>query len=205
MPDFFSNNTTPEAVNRGAGRLMYASMSTTFPTAISAVINLSTYAAQTGGGWFDLGSTKGGIQISFNNSEESIDVDQINSDIDTYVTGAEMSVSTTLAETTLDRLAFAWEGDAVTINAVPTTPEKNTAFGPFEDYTQRRLAVGARNTKSGKLRLFVFRKANRAPQDSQIEFNKAGEQQTIPVRFNILPDTSIATVRARYGVAFDQQ
>lgn len=205
MPDFFSNNTTPEAVNRGAGRLMYASISSSFPTEIGDVINLSTYAARTANGWYDLGSTKGGIQISFNNSEEAIDVDQINGDIDTFVTGNEMSVSTSLAESTLDRLSLAWEGDDVTVNAVPTVPEKVTGFGPFESYTQRRLAVGSRNSKSGKLRLFVFRKANRAPQESTIEFNKTGTQQVIPIRFNILPDTSISTVRQRYGQAFDQQ
>lgn len=204
MPDFFSNNTNPEAVNRGAGRLMYAAMSASVPTSIGDVINLSTYAAQASNGWYDLGSTKGGIQISFNNSEESIDVDQINGDIDTFVTGNEMSVSTTLAETTLDRLAMAWEGDVVSVNSGPAIPEKQTGFGPFESYTQRRLAVGARNSKSGKLRLFFFHKANRAPQESTIEFNKTGAQQTIPVRFNILPDTSISNVRQRYALAFDQ-
>lgn len=205
MPDFFSNNTSAEAVNRGAGRLMYASMSTAFPTGIGDVINVSTYAAMAANGWFDYGSTKGGIQIGFNNSEEAIDVDQINADLDTFVTGSDMYVQTTLAETTLDRLSNAWEGDSVTVNAVPVVPEKVTGFGPFESYTYRRLAVGARNSYSGKLRVFAFRKVHKAPQESVIEFNKTGPQQTIPIRFNILPDTSISSVRSRYGLAFDQQ
>lgn len=205
MPDFFSSNTNPEAVNRGAGRLMYASMSTVFPTQIGDVINVSTYAAQAANGWFDLGSTKGGVQIIFNNSEDSIDVDQINADIFTIPNGTTMAVATNLAETTLDRFAFAWEGDTVSVNAGPTIPEKMTGFGPFESYTMRRLVVGARNPFSGKLRIFAFRKSARAPQESSVSFDKAGAQQQIPVRFNILPDTSVSSVRSRYGTAFDQQ
>ena len=116
-----------------------------------------------------------------------------------------MSVSTSLAESTLDRLSLAWEGDDVTVNAVPTVPEKVTGFGPFESYTSV-VWLSARATRSpASCALFVFRKANRAPQESTIEFNKTGTQQVILIRFNILPDTSISTVRQRYGQAFDQQ
>lgn len=203
MPDFYPTAMTDEAFVRGPGRLLYASMSTPFPTQIGDVVNVSTFAAQPG--WNDVGATKGGIQISFNNGEEGFDVDQILSEIFSLPTNSEMYVQTQIGQATLDWLAFAWEGDAVTVNAAPATPEKQTGFGPFDAYTQRRMAVGFRRATTGKIRLHAFRKVQRSPQESSITYNKTGEQQSIPARWRVLPDTSVASVRSRYMTTFDQQ
>lgn len=202
-PVFYPTAMTPESLIRGPGRLLYASMSTAFPTQIGDVINLSTYASMPN--WSDIGATKDGVAISFNNTEDTLDVDQVAADIATIPSGATMSVTTALSQATADWLSFAWEGDAVTTNVSPIVPEKNTGFGPFDTYTQRRLAVGYRRPDNGKLRLHAFRKAQRQPVDSTITFNKSGDQQTIPVAFTILPDTSISTVRQQFGLLFDQQ
>lgn len=203
MPDFYPTAMTDEAFVRGPARVMYASMSTAFPTQISDMINMSLFTAQAG--WTDIGATKGGVQVSFNNSEESFDIDQVLADLFSLPTGAEMFVQTQIGQATLDWLSFAWEGDAVTINAVPTVPEKNTGFGPFDAYTQRRLAVGFRRATTGKIRFAVARKAQRAPQESTLTYNKTGEQQSIPIRWKILADTSVASVRSRFMTMFDQQ
>ncbi len=48
-----------------------------------------------------------------------------------------------------------------------------------------------------------FRKAQRTPQESSVVYAKAGEQQTVPVRFRALADTSIADQLQRFAV-FDQ-
>lgn len=202
MPDFYPTAMNDEAFVRAPARLMYASMSTTMPTQIDGLVNLSTYAAQSG--WTDMGATKGGVTVSFNNSEESFTIDQVLAEIESLPTTSEMSIQTQLSQATLDWLSFAWEGDAVSTNASPTIPEKTTAFGPFESYTRRRMAVGARRPQSGKIRFMVFRKTQRQAAESSIVFNSTGDQQTIPVTFKVLPDTSISTVRARFGVAFDQ-
>lgn len=202
MPDFYPTAVNDESFIRGPGRLMYADMSTPMPTQISDVINLSTYAAQSG--WNDVGATKGGVQITFNNAEEAFDVDQILSDLFALPTSSEMYIQTQIAQATLDWLAFAWEGTPVTTNVTPTIPEKVTHFGPFESYTQRRMAVAYRRPQNGKIRLFVARKTQRAPQESTITFNKTGEQQSIPARFRVLPDTSVAEVKQRFMSAFDQ-
>lgn len=200
---FYPTNMNDEAFVRGPGRVMYASMSQAFPTQISDVINLSTFAAANG--WIDIGATKGGIQISFNNGEEGFDVDQILAEIMSLPTSSEMYVQTQIGQATLDWLSFAWEGDVVTTNAAPTTPEKQTGVGPFESYTQRRLAVAFRRASTGKIRLHAFRKAQRAPQESTITYNKTGEQQSIPVRWRILPDTSVTNIKSRFSTMFDQQ
>lgn len=202
---FYPVDISDAAFHRGPGRLMQAPIATAFPTTTLGVVNPSSsppYLATSP--WTDLGATKGGVSVAFNNSEEAFDIDQMNAEIDSMPTGTELTVSTNLAEMTPERLAFAWEGTDVTTNATPTIPEKNVSFGPFESYTRRRLAVAYRSPRSGKITVNAFRIAQRRPQESTITYNKTGDQQTIPVSFRILPDTSVADVRARYFTRFEQ-
>jgi hypothetical protein len=197
MPDFHRVSINDESFIRGAARILWAGSTVSFPTTISSVINMSLYDAATG--WNDLGATKTGIQISVNNTEESFDVDQVYGNLDTQPTNWDVSVQTALAEMTLDRLAFAWEGDSVTT----ASGEKVTYVGTPLTYTNRRLAVLFQRP-SGKIRGFFFRKVNRAPQESTVTFNKTGEQVSVPVRFNCLPDLSIAEVKQRIFMIRDQ-
>lgn len=199
---FYPTAINDESFVRGPGRVLIASLSQAMPTEIGDVVNLSTFAAQSG--WTDLGATKGGVQITFNNSEEGFDVDQILAEIESVPTGSEMFIQTQIAQVTADWLALAWEGVAVTTNSSPAIPEKNTSFGPFESYTKRRMAVAHRRASNGHIRMHVFRRVQRAPQESTITYNKSGEQQSIPARWRVLPDTSIANASARFGVLFDQ-
>lgn len=197
MPDFHRTYVNDESFIRGAARLLWAGSTISFPTSIGAVVNLSTYDAMTG--WNELGATKTGIQISVNNTEESFDVDQIKGTLSTEPVSWEVSVQTALAEMTIDRLQIAWEGDPVTTTAT----EKVGHFGPAENYTQRMLAVLFKRP-NGKIRSYVFRKVFRAPQESTVTHNKTGEQISIPVRFNCLPDLSVATVTQRFFTIRDQ-
>lgn len=200
---FYPTSINDESFVRAPGRLLYADLSTSFPTQIHDVVNTSTYAPQTG--WTDLGATKGGVQVSFNNSEDLFTVDQIIGEIDSLPSGAQMSVQTQLAEATADHLSLAWEGTSVTTNSGATGgSEKNVSFGPFESYTRRRLAVGQRRPSSGKLRLTVFRKVQRSAAESTLTANSTGDQTTIPITFRVLPDTSVTNVLARYCTIFDQ-
>jgi hypothetical protein len=190
-----------ESFIRGAARLLWAGSTVTFPTSIGSVVNLSTFDAMTG--WNELGATKTGIQISVNNTEESFDVDQINGVIDTQPTDWDVSVQTALVEMTLERLQVAWEGYPVATDSSPTPSEKVVHFGLPTDYTERRLAVLFRRPNS-KIRAFLFRRVNRAPQESTITFNKTGEQQSVPVRFNCIPDLSVAEPLQRFFTIRDQ-
>lgn len=202
MPDFFRTSVNDESFIRGAARIMWAGSTVSFPTKIADIINMSTYDAQAT--WNDLGATKTGVQISVNNTEEAFDVDQILGNILTQPTDWEVSVQTSLAEMTVDRLALAWEGYPVITDATPPSgPEKVTYFGLPTSYTERRLAVLFQRP-NGKIRAYIFRRVNRAPQDSSVNHNKTGEQISIPVRFNALPDTSIAETKQRYFMIRDQ-
>jgi hypothetical protein len=191
-----------ESFIRGAARILWAGSTVAFPTKIADVVNMSLYDATTG--WNELGATKTGIQIAVNNSEETFDVDQIRGNIQTQPNDWDVSVQTALAEMTLDRLAIAWEGYPVFTDSTPTSgAEKVTHFGAPTSYTERRLAVLFQRP-SGKLRGFFFRKVNRAPQESAITFNKTGEQISVPVRFNALPDLSVSEERQRFFTIRDQ-
>ena len=151
-------------------------------------------------GWNDLGGTKTGVTITGNNTEEEFDIDQDLGVIDSRPTGWEYTVATALSEMTLERLQFAWEGG--TISTVGG--EKQMGVGQPTVYTRRRLAVLFQKSNE-KLRAFIFRRAQKTPQESSLAFNKAGEQQTVAVRFRALADASIATVAERFFMIYDQQ
>lgn len=202
MPDFHRTFVNDDSFIRGAARLLWAGTTIAFPTKLGDVINLSTYDAQTN--WNDLGATKTGIQITVNNSEETFDVDQIFGDIDSRPTNWEVGVGTALAEMTLERLAIAWEGSGVTTDVVTEPDEKEVGFGVPDFYIQRRLAVLFQRPNT-KIRGYLFRKAQRTPQESTVTHAKTGEQISVPVRFRCLPDTSISDTKKRMFIIRDQQ
>lgn len=190
---------------RGAARLLWAGTTVAFPTSISDVVDLTSFNAATG--WNDLGATKNGIQITRNNAEESFDVDQIQGAIATMPTDWTVQVGTSLAEMTLERLQIAWEAGPVSL----VGSEKQMGIGAPEGYVQRRLAVVYRRPDNpmfggtgGKMRAYVFRKAQRTPQESAVTHNKTGEQISIPVLWSVLADTSITDILSRFFMIFDQ-
>jgi len=197
MADFFRTGITDDNFIRGAARLLVAGLTIAFPTAVSDVINLSTFDAQTG--WVDIGATKTGITISRNNTEETFDVDQILGDIDSRPVSYEQTVATALAEVTLENLQLAWEGGPISTSGGFRT----MGVGEPAVYTRKRLAVIFQKA-NGKLRMHAFHKAQRSAAESAIPYNKTGEQQSIPVTFRALADTSIADVNTRTQVIFDQ-
>lgn len=197
MADFHRTSINDDNFIRGAARLLWAGITIAFPTAVSDIINLSTFDAQTG--WNDLGATKTGITVTHNNTEETFDVDQILGDIDTRPVSYEQSVSTALAEMTLERIQVAWEGGPISTSGGFRT----MGVGEPPVYLKRRLAVLFQKA-NGKLRAHVFRQVTKSPQESALAFNKTGEQQTLPVRFRALADTSISDVYTRTQVIFDQ-
>lgn len=202
MANFLPVTLNDEGTIRGAGRILYAAVTQALPTQVADVVNLSTWVAAAG--WTDLGATKNGITITYNASgEEAIDVDQVYGDIDAFPNGWTMEVATELAEATLDRLAFAWEQITVATVAKTGGNEKQTNIGTPQFYTKRKLAVLFQRG-NGKVRMFVFAKAQRMPQDSSLSFAKTGPQQTIPMRFRCLPDLSIAEPTARFAFVTDQ-
>lgn len=184
MANFFVVNTGN--LVKGAGRIMYAASTVDKPASISDVINVTTYAAATG--WNDLGATREGIQITVNNTETGFDVDQVAGLIGTSPENWECNVATNLAEVTLENMVIAWEGAAVTEDG----GERETGFAGATSYTERHLAVLFQKPASagGVIVGYFFHRAVRAPQEGTLTFQKGGDAQVIPVRWNILADTT---------------
>lgn len=194
---FFSTAINDNTFIRGAARIMWAGTTVAFPTSISDIINLSSYAAQSG--WNDLGATKTGVTITRNNTEESFDVDQIIGEIDSRPVTWEQTISTALAEASLQRLQVAWEAGGITTNG----SEERMGVGNPTFYTKRQVAV-LHQKPDGKIRAHVFRKVQHAPQESATVYNKTGEQVQFPVTFRALADTSVADIDEQVQVIFNQ-
>lgn len=197
MADFFSTAINDNTFIRGAARLMWAGTTVNVPTTIGDIINLSTYAAQSG--WNDLGATKTGVTVVRNNTEEVFDVDQILGNIDTRPVDWEQTVTTALAEASLQRMQIAWEGGSISTGG----GEETMGVGNPLTYTKRRLAVLILKA-DGKIRAHVYRLVTRGAVESSAVFNKTGDQVTFPVQFRALADTSVSDVNTRVGVVINQ-
>jgi hypothetical protein len=164
--------------------------------------NLNLYDAQAG--WSELGATKNGITISINNSEDTFTIDQQLSIIGSQPTGWTLTVGTSLAESTPERMQVAWEGSAITIDTTPASgPEEQIGFGAPNYYIQRRIAVLFQRP-SGLIRAYFFRIAQRSPQESSLTHASTGDQQSIPVLFNCLADNTITDVLSQFFIIRDQ-
>jgi hypothetical protein len=118
-------------------------------------------------------------------------------------TNWEMSVGSALAEVTLEKIDYVWEGGAITSSVESTGTEKHLTLGQPTSYTQRRLAVLFQRPNQ-KIRAYIFRKTQRTPQESAFTHQKTGEQATLPIRWKCLADDTVSDVNARFGEIIDQ-
>jgi hypothetical protein len=163
---------------------------------------LSLYDAQPN--WTDLGATKNGITITINNGEDTFDIDQQLSIIASQPNSWTCTVGTSLAESTPERMQVAWEGSAITIDNTPASgPEEQIGFGTPNYYIQRRVAVLFQRP-SGLIRGYFFRICQRSPAESSLVHAKTGDQQSIPVLFNVLADNSVSDVLSQLFIIRDQ-
>jgi hypothetical protein len=154
--------------------------------------------------WTDLGATKNGITITINNGEDTFDIDQQLSIIASQPNSWTLTVGTSLAESTPERMQVAWEGSAITIDNTPSSgAEQQIGFGTPNYYIQRRVAVLFQRP-SGLIRGYFFRICQRSPQESSLVHAKTGDQQSIPILFNCLADNTITDVLSQLFIIRDQ-
>lgn len=158
--------------------------------------------------WTDLGSTKGGITIARNNSEEVFSVDQIQADIMSVPTAWEMSVSTSMAEVDIDLVQYLWEGGTITLDV--GSGERTLPMGTPVQYRQKRLAVLFQRQSTdggitpGFIRAYCFRITQRTPQEGTIVHNREGDQSTVPFTWKAIADQTVQDPYARFGSIIDQ-
>lgn len=204
---FYQTNINPDSLVRGPARLLVANITVPTPANISDVINMTANASM---GlysailpWWDLGSTKAGVQLTVNNAEEAMSVDQVNGDIEVLPNAFEASVGTQLADVTPAMCALVWEGKYSYAASSPDGPRHRVGFGQPSVYTKRKLVV--LHQKTNKLiRAHFFHKVTRTAQESAVTYNREGEQQSLPHRFRALADTSITEEYDRFFITLDQ-
>lgn len=166
------------------------------------------YDVVPGVGWTELGSTRSGVQVTRNNTEDQLDIDQIYGSILGVPNEWEMTVATQLVETTLENLQLAWEGGTITVDSTQTPNERHLTLGNPLAYTQRKLAVLHQKTigpAAGLIRAQVFRLVTRSPQNSNLDYQKTGQMQTIAQTFRCYADSTVTDPNARFGAIIEQE
>lgn len=158
-------------------------------------------------GWSELGSTKTGVQVMHNNTESLIDVDQILTSLIAIPDNWEMTVATQFAEVSLEGIQIAWEGGPITVDTSETPNERTLNIGAPLTYVNRRLAVLHQKvvgTSSGRVRGIFVRSVTRSPQSSTLDYQKTGNQQTLPFTFRAFADTNVSDPDFRFGSIIEQ-
>jgi hypothetical protein len=159
------------------------------------------------GSWTELGSTKGGIKLTRNNTESMIDIDQIQAAILAIPDEWEMTVDAPLAQTSLENIQFAWEGGEITTDITQTPNERHLGLGNPSAYTERRMAILHKRTvgtSAGKIRGHLMRRVLKSPQASTLEYMKSGNQQTIAQTFRVFADPVVSDPDYSMGEVVDQ-
>jgi hypothetical protein len=179
------------------------------PTVTSTQLGNGQYDVAPGSGWTELGSTRSGVQIAKNNTEDQLDIDQIYGAILGVPNEHEMTVATQLAEVTLENIALSWEeDDAISVNVTTPIPERTLPLGASVSYTQRRLAILHQKTigpAAGLVRAVIFRNTTRSAQNSALDYQKQGMMQTLPHQFRAYIDPYMTDPNARFGIVIEQQ
>jgi hypothetical protein len=207
--------TNEQTFVQGAGRILLAPTTNAWPDSIEDIIKLTDspvgtlYDPLTN--YMEVGFTKTGINITRTNAEEDFDVDQRQASIKRRPSNWEMSVGTQLAEAALETFALAWElpfntDGTAKITTVSKTPpqlqERHIGLSAPRSYTERQVFV-LFQFPDNTIRVWAFRRAVRAAQESGMTLQKTGEQVSLPMRWNCQVDTS-APEDTAFGEIFEQ-
>lgn len=208
---------TRESVFKGAGWLVVSDpdVLSSFPGRLESVMQPSVpadagetaYALETG--WTSLGPTpEDGFTIT-REAEigDGIPIDQRQHNLDEgEPDNWQMRLETALLHTNLATVAIAWEGGTLRTFAADATHVAQSSLdldAPLT-FTERMAAVIQEDpaSTSGKLRIFVFRKA--IPQVSSDLNIQSKEATQLPFTLTLKADESIAEGSGQFGKIFEE-
>jgi len=176
---------------------------TSFPGALESVIDMDTYALQSGITAL-CPTTEDGVTINRSvSTSDGIPIDQKNYNMDAGEPESwTMQVGFTLLNTDVDTIKYPWATpEPVTVTGSSVT-QKKLPLGAPETFTERELYVIQEDPKTGRMRVFAFRKSIPAP-DGDLNIQKT-EASGLPVTFNIRPDTTLAEHHGPYGFIIEE-
>lgn len=191
----------------GAARLYIGPSGTTKPAPVAATSYVTTVEAA--GTWRAVGYTTDGVEFATDPTYDDIVVDQQMDAVRIFKSGMSASVSTTMAEATLENLVVAWGQAASTASALGATEsELVIEAGGLGDAPVERglIAIGnapeiAAGGKFGQRVYHLYRVLS--VEGSTVNMSRT-DPTTIPVTFRALPDDATGrygTIRDRFGAA----
>ena len=193
---------TREQVYKGSGVLAIGSL-TSFPGELESVINPTTYALGAGISFYAPTSEDG---VALNRSAEVTDgiaIDQRKANLDEGEPEAwSMGASVTLLRTDAAMLALAWELGTVESHSGSVVEQTVTPISAPHTFTEQELYLIQEDAKTGRLRVFAFRKAVPQPDG---DLNAQAEEATgLPITFKLREDTSVALHHGSFGKIFEE-
>jgi len=173
--------------------------------------NATTIAAMDN--FADIGATQNGVEISWEPDIVDIEIDQFGDAAKLIQSKVKVMVKTTLAESTLNNLAIAWNyddttgGDDVKANFEGSPGSTNTfLFGTQNVYPREKGLVitgSAPGSSAAAVKTRKFYTKRAISMESSMISMKRAEATMFTVGFRILP--TVADTNYEYGKIIDQQ
>src|SRR4051812_44330378 len=110
MPDIYKVNS--DNIIGGPGRLVFKPYDGTYPDTISDVMDIAS-PYDLADGWLDVGATNDGITTTRSFDTDDFEVDQVIGAVDTDITAWTHTLSTTLAENSVENRQLALIGGTI--------------------------------------------------------------------------------------------
>jgi hypothetical protein len=161
----------------------------------------------------DVGATQNGVEISWEPDIVDIEIDQFGDAAKLIQSKVKVMVKTTLAESTLNNLAIAWnydeetDGDDIKANFAGSGASTNTfLFGTQNVYPREKGLViqgSAPGSSAAAIKTRTFYTKRAVSMESSMISMKRAEATMFAVGFRILP--TVADTGYEYGKIIDQQ
>lgn len=184
----------------GAGNLFIAATDGATPALPTPGAGVSMVTAlEADVNWRSVGATQEGVEVAFEPDYGEVEVDQMKDAIIMFNQGVTVSMSTNLAEATLQNLLVAW--------GFPSTNLTTDTFKlsvPGDDPVERSaVVVGRAPATAGGLKRERYYHARRVISVEGSNHSLRRTEATVfPVNFRLLPDPAFAG--AEYGVIVDR-
>lgn len=156
-----------------------------------------------GAGWFDVGYTQDGLEVATDPSWSDVEVDQLLDAAKIFKDGMGVTLSTTMAEATIENLLVAWGQRASYVENTSVVKETDWEGGALGEAPLERgfIAVGnspekANSNAYGERAYFAYRVIS---VDAATHTLARAEATVLPVSFRALPADN-----GRYGAWRDR-
>lgn len=192
----------------GAARLWIGPSGTTKPAPVAGTDYRVTMEGTpaTSAGWREVGFTTDGLEVATDPTYDDVLVDQSMDAVRIFKSAMTASVSTTMAEATLENLVVAWGQNANTVSALGANESElileagNLGDAPLE---RGFVAVGnAPEAAAGRYGQRVYHLYRVLSVEGSTHNLSRTDPTTIPVTFRALPDDTTGrygTIRDRFG------